>query len=895
MAEAPVSLIVLVDGPTRLLDDALASVATQTWPNLDPLAVCPEHRADEVAAAARRLSFDGLRIVTVDAGATLAAMLAAGLPAARGDHVAWLGSCDACDPRRVESQMAARWTNGTAAVTACLSRLAGACDDAGGLPAGSRDAPPWPLVDGTLDPRTLLVSRAVLEATGAVDPSFGALSEHELALRIAAGFPIRTVPRTLLRRHVPPEFAARPAEFAADVAQFWRRHVELLTSAPEVRDSERATKATRGAFCTLDTFGRAASPELVEEVRRELVDPNVSIVRLDARAHAALAQAHAAAGVGATPARSLARQALVCALDAVATPFVLIAEPGREPEPVRMVRQYLTASGADLAACLPVGDVTFGKTAGSLIPGVLFRTAVLRNAVDSLGRGETHFWNAFTQHGRVGALPRGPEARAREAGGATEDAPFVWPLPLSSAEPPRSDGGDAAHEGAQPAQPAPPASTPEVGAEPAREFARRLVDFAWYRGRYSDVAATGLVPALHYERWGWREGRDPNPWFDTAWYLARHPGLADAGVCPLVNFAETGDDPSRYVNAEWYASRYLRRRAATREALAHFLAQGFTAGAVPDPCLDRRPIREALTKLPPGERIAEIRRRLDARPSRSDRIAALVEPDWYLEVNPDVAEAGIDPVAHFLADGVREGRNPNRWFDTDWYLRTYLARIRDGEAALEHFLRVGASLGCRPGPGFAIDWYARRYLGWDSPGAEALVHFMIDGLASGALPDPRLDSAGMRRRLATQPPHERQADMFRLLQSAPTPRRLIALLVDPAWYLARNSDVAAAGIDPVAHFLADGVFERRDPNPMFDSAWYTATHAAAMTVDDSPVEHFVFLGAHRGLRPHPDFATHWYSTRYLGLDSPVPDALCHFLETGRREGAVPNPHVDADT
>jgi hypothetical protein len=42
-------------------------------------------------------------------------------------------------------------------------------------------------------------------------------------------------------------------------------------------------------------------------------------------------------------------------------------------------------------------------------------------------------------------------------------------------------------------------------------------------------------------------------------------------------------------------------------------------------------------------------------------------------------------------------------------------------------------------------------------------------------------------------------------------------LFDAAWYLQAYPDVAAAGIDPLAHFLGFPA-ERRNPNALFDSA-----------------------------------------------------------------------------
>ena len=48
-------------------------------------------------------------------------------------------------------------------------------------------------------------------------------------------------------------------------------------------------------------------------------------------------------------------------------------------------------------------------------------------------------------------------------------------------------------------------------------------------------------------------------------------------------------------------------------------------------------------------------------------------------------------------------------------------------------------------------------------------------------------------------------------------------LFDDAWYLARNPDVAAAGMDPLIHFLQSGCAEGRDPSESFRTPdWYRA-------------------------------------------------------------------------
>ena len=83
---------------------------------------------------------------------------------------------------------------------------------------------------------------------------------------------------------------------------------------------------------------------------------------------------------------------------------------------------------------------------------------------------------------------------------------------------------------------------------------------------------------------------------------------------------------------------------------------------------------------------------------RIDAAALVFDPDWYRREYPDVASDGVDPVRHFLDNGAREGRNPNRFFDT----RAYAAANADVAAAgmnpFMHFLLYGAREGREPSP-----------------------------------------------------------------------------------------------------------------------------------------------------------------------------------------------------
>ena len=67
-------------------------------------------------------------------------------------------------------------------------------------------------------------------------------------------------------------------------------------------------------------------------------------------------------------------------------------------------------------------------------------------------------------------------------------------------------------------------------------------------------------------------------------------------------------------------------------------------------------------------------------------------------------------------------------------------------------------------------------------------------------------------------------------------------LMDPSWYLARNADVAMAGMDPVLHYLTDGWREGRSPGPAFDGEAYLAANPDVKTAGLNPLVHFQQFG-----------------------------------------------------
>lgn len=110
-----------------------------------------------------------------------------------------------------------------------------------------------------------------------------------------------------------------------------------------------------------------------------------------------------------------------------------------------------------------------------------------------------------------------------------------------------------------------------------------------------------------------------------------------------------------------------------------------------------------------SDRLPHLRRRRDRRAAAGERarLVALLgqsgwlDAEWYLAKYPDVREAGLDPVEHYLDFGWKERRDPSPRFDTMGYLMANLDVAKSGTNPLVHFLEHGLAEGRPPGAGAA--------------------------------------------------------------------------------------------------------------------------------------------------------------------------------------------------
>lgn len=67
-----------------------------------------------------------------------------------------------------------------------------------------------------------------------------------------------------------------------------------------------------------------------------------------------------------------------------------------------------------------------------------------------------------------------------------------------------------------------------------------FIDQPYYFSKYPDVAQSGMSAYEHWSKYGWKEKRNPAPWFDTTYYLSQYHDFEKPDIDPLVHYILKG-------------------------------------------------------------------------------------------------------------------------------------------------------------------------------------------------------------------------------------------------------------------------------------------------------------------------------------------------------------------
>jgi lipopolysaccharide biosynthesis protein len=233
----------------------------------------------------------------------------------------------------------------------------------------------------------------------------------------------------------------------------------------------------------------------------------------------------------------------------------------------------------------------------------------------------------------------------------------------------------------------------------------RYFDRNWYLSQYPDVKQSGMDPALHFMRYGWREGRNPSIFFDVPFYLECYNDVRSSGVNPLHHYIShgwaEGRNPHILFNVSWYLETNADVKNAGIEPLLHFVSHGADEGRSPHPLFDAK---------------------------------------WYQQTNHDVREAGLNPLLHYLRTGAAELRSPHPLFDARWYADRYKREVFASDNPLADYIMSGRTSGRDPNPFFSSGWYISQHEILRHNNENPLLNYIMQGQYEGRDPHPDFDS-----------------------------------------------------------------------------------------------------------------------------------------------------------
>ena len=234
----------------------------------------------------------------------------------------------------------------------------------------------------------------------------------------------------------------------------------------------------------------------------------------------------------------------------------------------------------------------------------------------------------------------------------------------------------------------------------------------------SDVSA-----GLHYATVGWKDGRDPNPWFSSEKYLAAVPEARDDGPA-LFHFLSSGQFNGQVANPSEHAPAFFARPA--------------TRSAAPRPPVVRRSERRE------GWPLQSEARNVGAVDGREIAVPSVLFDDVYY--SRLVIERGLSPIAsdetpfaHWLRVGAALRIVPTNRFHEEYYRAAYADIGSSDIWGFTHYVRHGGSEGRHPTPWFDPRWY-RANAATLTPDDDAYVAFLSSGANAGLTSTAPLDA-----------------------------------------------------------------------------------------------------------------------------------------------------------
>lgn len=296
--------------------------------------------------------------------------------------------------------------------------------------------------------------------------------------------------------------------------------------------------------------------------------------------------------------------------------------------------------------------------------------------------------------------------------------------------------GRLPHPAFLPGTPDPESDGPDI------TLMRRDFDVEFYEAEYPEIRSCHIDAVRHYFHFGWKQGRDPSPYFSTNFYLEANDDVRENRMNPFVHFLRWGRNEGRRGHADEVRLRNRPEIAARARLIAqafdhdhyalqvpaltsndvvpiqHYMSVGWRMGLDPsphfstqfyvdahgdrpfagdNPLCDYLMVGKAQGSLPHAShpvlrtKIPKLRMF-----EQKSLLKAHFDAQFYADCNSDLRDANIELIDHYILYGWKENRDPARWFSTKFYREAYPRAADHDIDLLSHYLIWGLENGFRP-------------------------------------------------------------------------------------------------------------------------------------------------------------------------------------------------------
>jgi len=188
-------------------------------------------------------------------------------------------------------------------------------------------------------------------------------------------------------------------------------------------------------------------------------------------------------------------------------------------------------------------------------------------------------------------------------------------------------------------------------------------------------------------------------------------------------------------------------------------------------------------------------------------LSVFLDPHFYRAMNPEVAEAGLDPLLHFIEEGCAARRAPHPLLDPA-FIANEDPHVMGDPVTVEALMEVLNYDLANPSPYMDLEYYAAA-IGAERPTGGLLRHFLTAGLSEDLRPNGFFWPSWYAETYPEDVPADPYEALRHFIVAGDQQARRASPEFDGALYRARYVDVADAGEPPLRHYLTNGRREGR--------------------------------------------------------------------------------------